>query len=122
MAKKSKQKDSTEDPLEKYFIVYEDDEDEDMLMLAVGFNFKAATRILTNYIIKLSAYQLVEADKKYQKRFRELAGEQVTRADIEYWLLAFLVSDTEFALVTNLSGKEEPLFPFKDFQRHSLQS
>ncbi len=117
MAKKSKQTDSTDSFLEKYFIVYEDDEDEDMLMLAVGFNFKAAIRILTKYIIKLCAYQLVEDDKKYQKRFRELAGEQVTRADIEYWLLAFLISDTELALVTNLFGKEEPSFSIQGFPK-----
>ena len=117
MAKKSKQTDSTEYLLEKYFIVYEDDEDEDMLMLAVGFNYKAAIRILTNYIIKLCAYQLVEGDKKYRKRFRELAGREVTRADIEYWLLAFLVSDTELALVTNLSGKEDPSFSVQGFPK-----
>jgi hypothetical protein len=115
MAKKSKKIDSTEDPLEKYFIVYEDDED--MLMLALGFNYKAATRILTNYIIKLCAYELVEGDKKYQERFRELAGREVTRSDIENWLLAFLISDTEIALVTNLSVKEEPSFAVQGFPK-----
>jgi hypothetical protein len=117
VAKKSKKTDSTEDPLEKYFIVYEDDEDEDMLMLALGFNYKAATRILTKYIIKLCAYQLVEDDKKYQSRFRELAGREVTRADMENWLLAFLVSDTEIALVTNLPGKGEPSFSIQGFPK-----
>ena len=55
--------------------------------------------------------------RNIEKDFAKLAGTEVTRADIEYWLLAFLVSDTELALVTSLSGKEEPSFSVQGFPK-----
>jgi hypothetical protein len=103
MAKKSKKPKLAEnDLLEKYFVVYEEEKDEGRLILAVGFNYRTAIRVLSKPVIRLCAYLFVEDDYKYQKRFEKLAGSQVTRSDMERWLLASLVSEADLALVTNL--------------------
>src|ERR1051325_1850802 len=102
MSKKSKKPKLAEnDLLEKYFVVYEDEEDEDQLILTVGFNYRAAMRVLSKYVIRLCAYLLVENDPEYQNRFEKFVGSRVTRTDMERWFLASLVSEADLALVTN---------------------
>lgn len=115
MTKKSKKPKLAEnDFLEKYVVLYEEEneesrpveEDRNQLILAVGFNYRIALRVLTKHIIRLCAYLLVEDNQEYQNRFRKLAGGQVTRTDIERWLLASLLSEADMALVTNVAMED----------------
>jgi hypothetical protein len=63
--------------------------------------------LLTDVIVMLCAYEYVEDNPEYQKRFNELVGELVTKPKVQEWLLGAFIYKLQPCLIIERTSRGE---------------